>query len=178
MSKINLRVQNNRDVLYVHVADEDFDIVKGKDFGYHQVGQMLYLTANQPGGKFSLRYGQEYPRPPGYANVWRSSMYHDWVPLFGPYEIDAVLWPNQIVIPLPPACHLPWPSERCIKYIDDTASCARLLNERAMTAYKNGLRQLKIPDHMVEYIGYDRLAAFLSLNPWLSLEREKQKEAA
>lgn len=172
MTTLAFRIQNNRDRFYVHIANDDYQFVKGKRFKLSTVGYSIILRSHPEGAVFLNRWGIAGETEFKYAILSRGQ--HPCLPLFGPHEctgqFDAA---GNVFTTLPTPCLLPWPSRYASKYEFDDQSCEDLLTQRANDLRRCGKNVLTIPDHMVTFIGFERLKNFLLKNPWLEIERDK-----
>lgn len=172
MTGILFRLQNNRDKFFVHVSNDDYDVVKDKRFKVSYVGANVILRRDPQGVKFRDRWGTCETREADFTYAIPSLREHPFFPLFGPFECEGSFDAHgNIYIMLPGVLELPWPSSMCSKYEFDDASCEKLLNDRVNALRGAQMNCLPIPDYMAVFIGYERLAALIKKNPWLDIVR-------
>lgn len=170
-SGVAFRVQNNRDRFFIHVSDDDFDIVKGRKFKISFIGAAVMLRPHPSGAIFIDRWGREVNYT-GFINALCSTTAHPFFPLFGPFEHEGEFDASgNLYIRLPGVLELPWPSRMASKYEFDDDSCDKLLNDRVNALRGMQLNCLPIPDYMAVFIGYNRLKALVTKHPWLDIVR-------
>lgn len=171
MTSINFRVQNNRDRFYVHISNDDFDIVKGKKFKISFIGSAVMLRREQQGTVFVDRWGREVNNT-GFVYALCSVAAHPFFPLFGPFEHEGEFDASgNIFIRLPGVLELPWPSSRSSKYEFDDDSCDKLLEDRVTALRAENMNCLAMPDYMAVFLGYERLKSLAIKYPWLDIVR-------